>query len=270
MARGAESGMARSTAPDDREAGFATVAINWSGLADELARLGRRREARRLFERDLHNGRNLERAVSGLVALCLAERQLARAVEMAKRSQGAALSDSVTRELGLSLFRAGFWEEAGPWLTKAAAAAPGDSAVERALRRGSRPDWLKPSTIDPSTGRQLTRFSARESERYIYAIDIVGTCNLRCPTCPVGNSPVRKLGFMDLALFTSIIDKIGRECPCPRPHINLYNWGEPLLHPDLPEMIRILRSAGMRSHLSSNLNIKRGRSKPSSPPTPMS
>jgi MoaA/NifB/PqqE/SkfB family radical SAM enzyme len=104
----------------------------------------------------------------------------------------------------------------------------------------------------------LRRYAAREGDTYIFVIDIVGTCNLRCPTCPVGNSPDRPRGFMDLALFREIVAKIGRESPVPHPQINLYNWGEPLLHPDLPAIISILRQAGMRSYLSTNLNIKHG------------
>ncbi|MGX9355509.1 radical SAM protein [Roseobacteraceae bacterium S113] len=91
-------------------------------------------------------------------------------------------------------------------------------------------------------------------------MDVVGTCNLRCPTCPVGNSPLgaRKLGFMPYALFEEIVAKIARETPAPHPQINLFNWGEPLLHPDLPKMIALLKRHGFASHLSSNLNIKRG------------
>ena len=61
-----------------------------------------------------------------------------------------------------------------------------------------------------------------------------------------------------MALFEKIIAKIRRELPVPTPIINLYNWGEPLLHPDLPAIITILHQAGMRSQLSTNLNVKRG------------
>jgi len=53
---------------------------------------------------------------------------------------------------------------------------------------------------------------------YMYYIDIVGTCNLRCPSCPVGNylphdfmDLQRPKGFMKLALFEQILDKIKRE-----------------------------------------------------------
>src|SRR5580704_9218285 len=37
-------------------------------------------------------------------------------------------------------------------------------------------------------------------------VDIVGGCNLRCPSCPVGNMPATNpAGLMDMNLFASII-----------------------------------------------------------------
>jgi organic radical activating enzyme len=96
-----------------------------------------------------------------------------------------------------------------------------------------------------------------------YLIDIVGTCNLRCPSCPVGNMAVtdfvadpRKKGFMELDLFTKVVDKIEAECAAQnRPfEINLYNWGEPMIHPQFDEICRILAKRNIRFHISSNLN----------------
>ena len=42
---------------------------------------------------------------------------------------------------------------------------------------------------------------------------------------------------MTLEMFDRIVEKIRHESPVPNPQINLYNWGEPLLHPQLPTMI---------------------------------
>ncbi|RKZ74523.1 MAG: hypothetical protein DRQ57_10785 [Gammaproteobacteria bacterium] len=99
---------------------------------------------------------------------------------------------------------------------------------------------------------------------YMYYIDIVGTCNLRCPSCPVGNylphdfmGLQRPKGFMKLALFEQILDKIKREnSDYKYIVIAIYNWGEPLLHPAFPKFIEAIRAREFYSDVSTNLNIK--------------
>ncbi len=93
---------------------------------------------------------------------------------------------------------------------------------------------------------------------FIYSIDIAGACNLRCPSCPVGNSPDanRPTGLMSTKLFTEIVRKIRKDTPkCTR--IQLYNWTDPTLHPELPEFIRIARKHRLKPSLSTNLNLFR-------------
>ncbi len=87
-------------------------------------------------------------------------------------------------------------------------------------------------------------------------IDVVGSCNLRCPSCPVGNTgAINRSGLMDVAVFEAIVRKARGEFDVRA--INLYNWAEPLLHPRLPEMIRAVKRAGMMCGISSNLNVLR-------------
>ncbi|MDM8568421.1 hypothetical protein QUF50_02680 [Thiotrichales bacterium HSG1] len=99
----------------------------------------------------------------------------------------------------------------------------------------------------------------------LYFIDIVGACNLRCPSCPVGNfqsndfvNQSRPKGFMQLSLFEDILDKIKRE---DNEHeyvvIGVYNWGEPLLHPEYPKFIDAIKSRGFYAEVSTNLNVKK-------------
>ena len=92
-------------------------------------------------------------------------------------------------------------------------------------------------------------------QKFIFDIDIVGTCNLRCRSCPQGN--IRDYrpphGFMAPELLEKIIDKIKVESHVVQ--VNLFNWAEPLFHPQLPDLIRIIQNAGIPCHLSSNLNI---------------
>lgn len=233
-----------------------------TAAAELLVATGRDDEARRLFRRALEFNPDDTRAAVGLTRLLLAAADLHAAVAVVEvalaRDPDDVRLNALRSEIGLALYYANLWEDAEPWLAAAVEAEPWNSGVAATYRRARRPDYLAPEMFDPQLGRPLRRYAAREGDTYIFVIDIVGTCNLRCPTCPVGNSPERPKGFMTLALFEQIVAKIRRESPVPTPQINLYNWGEPLLHPDLPAMLRLLREAGMRSCLSSNLNIKRG------------
>lgn len=87
-------------------------------------------------------------------------------------------------------------------------------------------------------------------------MDLVGTCNLRCPSCPVGNtSPTSGSGLLDLELFESIIEKAAREYNVS--FVGLFNWTEPMIHPRLPDFIRTVHKYGIKCHLSSNLNLLR-------------
>lgn len=86
-------------------------------------------------------------------------------------------------------------------------------------------------------------------------IDVVGNCNLKCPSCPVGNwgefSQPQK--SMSTGLLSRILDKAKEECVVSG--VGLFNWTEPLLHPDLAGMVKIVQDKGIKCSLSSNLNI---------------
>tara|TARA_A100001011_G_scaffold385455_1_gene459484 strand:- start:971 stop:2050 length:1080 start_codon:yes stop_codon:yes gene_type:complete len=91
-----------------------------------------------------------------------------------------------------------------------------------------------------------------------YSVDIVGNCNLRCPSCPVGNIDLkhtRPKGFILKELFYEIADKIARESGDLNTWVSLYDWGEPTLHQDLPLFIEYLNKKKLRSRVSSNLNF---------------
>lgn len=94
-----------------------------------------------------------------------------------------------------------------------------------------------------------------DKDRFDIDIDICGACTLRCPSCPQGNVKGYRLpqGFMAPEILQEIVTKARAECR--RPNISLFNWAEPLLHPQLPELIRIVQDAGIPCHLSSNLDI---------------
>jgi len=98
-----------------------------------------------------------------------------------------------------------------------------------------------------------------------YLIDIVGTCNLRCPSCPLGNvkssqfiSARRPKGFMDFELFSRVLDKAEAECKVAESlfEVYLYNWGEPLIHPKIAEFVTELSRRRIRFFISTNLNTE--------------
>ena len=96
-----------------------------------------------------------------------------------------------------------------------------------------------------------------ELRRFNYQVDVAGMCNLRCISCPRGNWPRhRNPGFMSAKTYESLVDKILRDDPWTG-IITLYNWGEPLLNPALPDIIKITKGKGLLSAVSSNLAMTR-------------
>ncbi|NEV60544.1 radical SAM protein [Thiorhodococcus minor] len=95
-----------------------------------------------------------------------------------------------------------------------------------------------------------------ELRLFNYQVDISGSCNLRCISCPRGNfDEHRPKGFMSAAVYRELIEKILRDDPYTG-IITLYNWGEPLLNRDLPEIVTITNEYGLLSAISSNLSFR--------------
>ncbi|HEY9078870.1 radical SAM protein [Magnetovibrio sp.] len=89
-----------------------------------------------------------------------------------------------------------------------------------------------------------------------YTIDIVGTCNLVCPSCAHSiDGEKYPRGMMSFDNFKLVLDKIKSEVEVVT-HVSLYSWGEPFLHPDLPKIIKHLHKNGIAAAVSSNLSIK--------------
>ncbi len=70
-------------------------------------------------------------------------------------------------------------------------------------------------------------------------VELSNLCNLKCPICPCGSDLInRPRGHMDLDLYRRLMDEIGDNLLM----IFLWAWGEPLLHPQFPEFVRIARA----------------------------
>ncbi len=91
-----------------------------------------------------------------------------------------------------------------------------------------------------------------------YTVDILGSCNLKCASCPhsIAETDVPK-GSMRLDVFKNVFDKIMKDTPSIS-HLSLYSWGEPLLHPYIDKIIDYVHDHNVAVALSSNLSIKFG------------
>jgi MoaA/NifB/PqqE/SkfB family radical SAM enzyme len=84
-----------------------------------------------------------------------------------------------------------------------------------------------------------------------YFIDPINICNLRCPLCPTGRGTLaRPRGRMTVPLLKRIVDEIAPYAY----RVELYNWGEPMLHPEIFDMIEYASQRRVAVGLSSNLN----------------
>ncbi len=86
---------------------------------------------------------------------------------------------------------------------------------------------------------------------FTYFIDPVNICNLRCAVCPTGLGILgREQGMMDIEHFRAIVDQIARYAYV----LELYNWGEPFLHPRIFDMIEYAHQSRISVRTSSNMN----------------
>lgn len=89
---------------------------------------------------------------------------------------------------------------------------------------------------------------------YAAIIETSNTCNFRCPTCPTPHDLIharRKPEMMDFEKFKRIIDNIKDSVHI----VYLYNSNEPLLHPQIVEMINYAAAADLHTMISTNCSL---------------
>ena len=88
---------------------------------------------------------------------------------------------------------------------------------------------------------------------YVAVIDVTNACNLRCPGCPSGAGVYgRPKTMLDLGRLARFLDETGRYLLL----ASLYNWGETLLHPQAPEIVKMVHERRIFTSISTNLNIR--------------
>ncbi len=69
----------------------------------------------------------------------------------------------------------------------------------------------------------------------LLGIEATNVCNARCPLCPTGNGELQRVkGMLCLEHFQQVIDEVKAHVVM----INLFNYGESFLNPDIFAMIR--------------------------------
>lgn len=80
-------------------------------------------------------------------------------------------------------------------------------------------------------------------------IEVCRFCNLKCPSCPIGRDKITNKEMMSFADFKFIVDKIKISVE----ELSLFNYGEPLLNPDIIKMIKYAKKVGVKTvNLHSN------------------
>ena len=94
----------------------------------------------------------------------------------------------------------------------------------------------------------IQKKTSLESRPFILNIEVTSVCNLDCPICP--SKDTIKKGFIEINLIKKIIqeniDSLHGQC------VWLHFSGEPLLHPELPQIIRIFKENNIETRLSTN------------------
>lgn len=81
------------------------------------------------------------------------------------------------------------------------------------------------------------------------SVEPTTSCNLRCPECPSGlRSFTRPTGMLRRELFEKILNDIGRHVW----FLTFYFQGEPFLHPQFLELVKLAKKRGMYVSTSTN------------------
>jgi len=81
-------------------------------------------------------------------------------------------------------------------------------------------------------------------------IETGNICNLKCSLCPTGLNLIKDKGYMSFENFKTIINKFPKLL-----RIELYNWGEPFLNPQIFEMIIYAKNKNIQSEIHTNFSF---------------
>jgi len=113
---------------------------------------------------------------------------------------------------------------------------------------------LKLSNLLVREIEKLKRADLPKGFPYHTVIDIINACNLRCPYCPTGRrqNSGRNRRVIDIDLVETFLNNIGDYLIM----ADLFNWGEPLLHPQIEDIVKMVHKRRIFIQISTNLNIR--------------
>ena len=101
------------------------------------------------------------------------------------------------------------------------------------------------------------RFAQRTRAPNTVYLETTSACNLNCVMCAAqrhATKAIKPSGYMDLSLFKRLVDEIARDLPSIE-YVYLHKDGEPLLHPDIVEMIQYASSRHPNVTLVTNATL---------------
>lgn len=136
------------------------------------------------------------------------------------------------------------------------AALPNVSRYVQLARRGSRYVTAKKvANLLLCETEKLRRTAHVRSYPYVATLDVTNLCNLRCPFCPTGAK--RDAGRAERSMPLSVVDDVLEEVGDYLISVNLFNWGEPFVNPQIAEIVERIHARGIFTQISSNLSVSR-------------
>ncbi|MBU1106863.1 MAG: SPASM domain-containing protein [Candidatus Riflebacteria bacterium] len=93
----------------------------------------------------------------------------------------------------------------------------------------------------------------RTSQPHLHQIEPTNACPYSCVMCPRASKMTRPVGYMSMNLFCKVIDEVKTYAKkILAKEVELFHFGESLLHPEIVEMTTYAANAGLNTVLSVN------------------
>jgi pyruvate-formate lyase-activating enzyme len=118
--------------------------------------------------------------------------------------------------------------------------------------RGYRLTWKRLANLYLSRYEAFRLRPVLRSRPSRLVIEPTNVCNLRCPYCQTGAGRLgRRAALMPLEPYLKGLDEIGDYLLL----VEVFNWGEPMLHPELPAIVAAASARGIATRVNTNLSI---------------